>query len=88
MRPPDNGGARGTPKRPGLDTNSDLADQSGSFVIVSHRAVARARVRAENERLQACRQLHRSASLVRYYGSRPLLAVRLAEYLARGRWAV
>jgi hypothetical protein len=43
--------------------------------------------RRDAERRRAARELEQLASLVVYYGPRPLRAMPLAEYLAEGWWA-
>jgi hypothetical protein len=50
------------------------------------RSQARQRIRVQDRHRRACAELERLASLVAYYGPRPLLVVPLAEYLER-RWA-
>jgi hypothetical protein len=48
---------------------------------------ARVRLAALDEHRRVCRELEELASLVRYYGPRPLRAVPLTELLEHSWWA-
>jgi hypothetical protein len=84
---PENGEGRAPRQRPGPAPTTTAthgpAILSDPYGI---RLQARQRIRAQDRYRRACAELEQLASLVAYYGPRPLLVVPLAEYLER-RWA-
>jgi hypothetical protein len=85
VRPPPENAAGGPhpyepPRPPSIDLDADTK------ILADRQRRARAKIRVQNERRRVCAELEQVASLVTYYGPRPLRAVPLAEALERW-WA-
>ena len=76
--------SRGSPHHPGP---GPFTATDGTTILADRQRRARSRVRAQNERRRACRQLEGLAPLACYYGPRRPRPVPLAQFLAEGWWA-